>query len=68
MAEVLGQFAHRHDFEEDVSKDSLPTRTDDPLAGGRNHALEGVEEAVLSRVIRMDHGGRNSLFRDRLSI
>ena len=35
VAEVLGQFANGHHFEEDVSKDSLPARANDPLAGGR---------------------------------
>ena len=67
-AEMLGQFAHGHQFEEDVSKDSLPARADDPLTGGRYDALEGVEEAVLSRVDDVDHGGRNSFRTGCLSV
>ena len=62
--EMFGQFAHRHHFEEDVSKDTLPARADDPLTGGRDHALEGVEETVLSWVDDVDHSGRNSFFQD----
>ena len=65
---LLGQFADGHHFEEDVSKDSLPTRADDPLTGGGYDALEGVEEAILSRVDHVDHNGRNSCFRIWLSI
>ena len=49
-AEMLGQFADGHQFEEDVSKDPLPARADDPLTGGGYDALEGVEEAILSGV------------------
>ena len=65
---MLGQFADGHDFEEDMAKDSLPALADDPLAGGGNDALEGVEEAVLSGVNGVDHDGRNSCFRVWLSL
>jgi len=43
-----------------MAKDALPPLADDSAAGGRDHALEGVEEAVLSGVDEVDHGGRNS--------
>ena len=55
-----GQFADGHLLEEDVAKDALPSLADDPPAGRRDHALEGVEEAVLSGIDEVDHGGRNS--------
>jgi hypothetical protein len=43
-----------------MAKDALPTFGDDLATGGRDDALEGVEEAVLSGIDEMDHGGRNS--------
>ena len=62
VAEVLGQFADGHDFEEACRKTPCQPLPMILPAGGRNDPLEGVEEAVLSGVDGMDHGGRNSLF------
>ncbi len=67
-AEMLGQFTHGHQFEEDVSKDSLPARADYPLTGARYDTVEWVKEAALSRVDDVDHGGRNSFCRGCLSV
>ena len=66
--EMLGEFADGHHFEEDVSKDPLPARADDPLTGRGYDALKGVEEAVLSGVDGVDHGGRNSFYTGCLSV
>ena len=68
VAEVLREFADRHDFEDGMSKEALPTVADDFATCGWNNALKGVKEAVLSRVDGMDHGGRNSFINIQLSI
>jgi hypothetical protein len=46
-----------------MPNDPLPTRSDDPLAGGRDDALKRVEKAILSGVNAVDRNGRNSCFR-----
>src|SRR3954453_19808126 len=68
VTEVLGELVDGHDFEDGMSKDPLPTVGDDRPAGGWNHPLEGVEDAVLSGVDGMDHGRRNSFTGNYLSI
>ncbi len=68
MAEMTGELTDGEDVEDDVAKDALPPLGDDPVAGGRDDAVEGVEEACLSGVNDMDHGGRNSSDKLELSI
>ena len=63
VAEVVAELGDGHDFEEDVAKDPLPTVGEDPPSDRRDNALEGVEEAVLSGIDGVDHGGRNSFSR-----
>ena len=64
VTEVLTEFVDGHDFEEDVAKDALPTALgEDPSPHRRDHAVEGIEEAVLWGVDGMDHGGRELLIR-----
>ena len=63
FAEVFSEVADGHDFEEDVSKESLPAVGDDPSSDGRDDALEGVEEAVLSGIDGVDHGRTQLLVR-----
>ena len=58
---MLSEFGDGHDLKEDMSEDALPAVGDDPPPERRNHTVEGIEEAVLSRIDGMDHGGRNSL-------
>ena len=65
---MWGQCADGHHFKQDMPKDPLPTVSDDPPAGRWNNPLERVEKAVLSGVDGMNHGGRNSLYRNYLSI
>ena len=65
---MLSQLVDGHGFEDDVSKDALPSRADDPLADGWDHSVEGVKEAVLSGIDGVDHSGRNSFTRIWLSI
>ena len=62
------EFGDGHDLEEDVSKDALPSVGDDPPSDRWDDAIEGIEEAVLSGIDGMDHGGRNSFSRLWLSI
>ena len=61
VAEMLSEFADRHDLEDGMSKEALPTVADDFATCRWNNALKGVKEAILSGVDGMDHGGRNSL-------
>ena len=68
VAEVLAEFADGHDFEEDMAKDALPAVADDLPPGRRDDPFKGVEEAVLSGVDGVDHGGRNSFSKIWLSI
>ncbi len=68
VTEVFGKIANGHDLENGMSKDALPAVGDDLDACGRYDPLEGVEEAVLSGIERMDHSGRNSLSKIDLSI
>ena len=68
VTEVAAEFVNGHDLEEDVAKDALPAVGDDPPPDGRDDAVEGVEEAVLSGIDRVDHVGRNSLSKFWLSI
>lgn len=68
VAEVLSEFADGHHFEQDVAEDALPAVADDLPPGRRYDPVKGVEEAVLSRVDGVDHGGRNSFSKIRLSI
>ena len=65
---MLSEFADRHDLEDGMSKEALPTIADDFATCRWNNALKGVKEAVLSRVDGMNHGGRNSLSGNYLSI
>ncbi len=65
---MLSQSVDGHGLEDDVSEDALPSRADDPLAGGGNHPIERVEETVLSGIDGVDHSGRNSFTRIWLSI
>src|SRR3954453_14060682 len=68
VTEVLGELVDGQDLEDGMSEDPLPTVSDDRPTGRRNDPLERVEEAVLSGVDGMDHGGRNSLSGNYLSI
>ena len=68
VTEVAVEFVDGHDLEEDVAKDALPAVSDDPPPDGRDDAIEGVEEAVLPGIDRVDHVGRNSLSKFWLSI
>ena len=68
FAEVLGKVIDGHDLKDDMAKDSLPAVADDLASRRWNDPFEGVEEAVLSGVDGMDHGGRNSFSKIRLSI
>jgi hypothetical protein len=68
VAEVGAEFGDGHDLEDDVAKDALPSVGDDPPSDRWDDAVEGIEEAVLSGIDRMDHGGRNSFSRLWLSI
>ena len=65
FAEVLGEVIDGHDLKDDMPKDPLPTVADDLASGRWNNPLEGVEEAVLSGVDGMNHGGRNSFYKIR---
>ena len=65
---MLGELADGHDFEDGVSKDPLPAVADDLPSRRWNNPFERVEEAVLSGVDGMDHGGRNSFSKIWLSI
>ena len=67
-AEMLGEIADGHQLEQDMSKDSLPAFDDQLLSRGRDDALEGVEQAFLSRVDGVNHIGRNSFRSDPISI
>jgi len=60
VAEVGGEFADGHDFEQDMANESLPAVADDLSPRRRDDAIEGVEEAVLPGVDGVDHGDRNS--------
>src|SRR3954453_6320902 len=68
VAEVFGQFTDGQNLEDGMSKDALPAVFDDLPPGRWYDPFEGVEEAVLSGIDRMDHGGRNSFSRLWLSI
>jgi hypothetical protein len=65
---VLCEFIDRHEWEEDMPEDGLPAVSEDLPTGWGYDPLEGVEEAILSGIDGMDHRGRNSFSRDRLSI
>ena len=64
----FARFADGHDLEDGMSKDPLPAVFDDLPPCGWDDPLEGVEEAVLSGVDDVDHGGRNSFYKGQLSI
>jgi len=68
FAEVLGEVIDGHDLKDDMTKDPLPAVADDLVSCRWNDPFEGVEEAVLSGVDGIDHGGRNSFSKIRLSI
>jgi hypothetical protein len=55
---VFSEITDGHEFQEDMSKDALPSVANDPASGGGNHTVEGVKEAILSRVDGMDHGAQ----------
>jgi hypothetical protein len=68
VAEVGAEFGDGHHFEQDVAEDALPSFLDDLPAGRRDNTIKGVEEAVLSRIDGVNHGGRNSFYEIWLSI
>ena len=65
---MVGEPVDRHQFEDDMPNDSLPPFGDDSNPSGWDDALEGVEEAILSRVDGVDHVSHNYLGRSELSL
>jgi hypothetical protein len=56
----LREFSDGHGLEDGMSKDPLPSVSDDLPSGRWDDPLEGVKETVLSRVDGVDHDRRNS--------
>ncbi len=64
----LGQVADRNQFQRHVPEDPRADLENQLSPGGRDYALEGVEEAFLSGIEGLDQDGRNSAYDTRFSI
>ena len=60
VAEVFAEFADGHQFEQDVPEDALPSFLNEFATSQRDDPFKRVEEAVLSGVDDINHGGCNS--------
>ncbi len=65
---MLAQFTDGHQFEQDMSEDALPAFRNQLPPNGREDALEGVKEPLLSGVDGVNQIRRNSFRSDRISI
>jgi hypothetical protein len=65
---MLRESGDREQLEDDRAEDPLPAVLEDPAGQWREESPEWVEEAFLSRIFDVPHGGRNSLMELGFSI